>query len=304
MALAEEKERPEVEGEAQHPAAPEPPKVTEDEDGGVTVSMPQPPERPSRRERRAEHAQGRDNEELRRYREEADSLRNQVRIMEMQLAQRLAGVEQRISQPAQPTYAEQVRTIRAQQETIQQHLRSGAVTSEAEAERLRRQFYALDDQVDELREAKIKRAAVEEFQRANQRPPGDYEETILRGEYPEVVNHPQAMRWANGRYHQLVAEGKPANLVTSRAALDEAAARFQLRQAPPPQASEAQKQRYGAVAAQAGAKNTGEGIRLDKDQKRMAIARWPRDDEHVAYAKMAVLLRKLNDAGTPSGEPD
>lgn len=282
------------------PAAPEKPQVREDDDGNVIVSVPDTTARKPRKERREDFRQDRVAEEAKRWRDENDSLRLQVRQMEAQLQQRLGQMERQISQPREPSHTEQVRALRAQQETIQQALRSGAITTEQEAQRLREQFYELDGQVESLRENKIKREAkreaLEEFQRSRQ--PGEYAEATLRDEYPEVINHPQAIRWANGKYHQLVAEGKPATLATSREALNAAAERYSLRAAPLPVASDVQRQKFGSVPNQAGTKNTGNEITLSKEQKRMAIARWPRDDEHVAYAKMAVLMRKMESTGS------
>lgn len=288
-------EEPDVEEPAAAPA--EQPDVKDDGEGGVVVRMPEEGQRQPRKARREDFRRQREGQELdlKRYREEADSLRARVIQMEAQLQERLR--QPPAQQPsARDAYKEQVARIRTQQETIQAALRSGTVTDAAEVDRLRNQYYQLNDQAEELRDSRVKREAVEEFQRAQPNRQGEYEEAALRNEFPEVLGHPQAMRWAIGFYHQLVAEGKPPTLTTSREAMTKAAERYQLRTAPVPPPSASQRAKFGGVPAQAGTKTSSNEIKLDAGQKRMAIARWPRDDEHVAYAKMAVLVRKIQDA--------
>jgi hypothetical protein len=114
----------------------------------------------------------------------------------------------------------------------------------------------------------------------------------LRSEFPDVVSHQAAMGWARGTYYQMLAEGKPPTLQTSREALAKAAERFSLRQPSMPAPSPGVQQRFGAVPSQAGARTSSNEVRLDASQKKMALARWPSLDEHDAYARMAGLMRK------------
>lgn len=264
-------------------AEPEPkakPKVKEDDEGNVTVDLaPEPKQRPPRRERREQNY-----EDLRRYRDEAEALRARVALLEAQGRAQPA--------PAQTTdpYERDLAEIRTQQEMIQSALRAGAGTTPDEIERLRRSFYDLDAKGRQLDRERIKRELREDLRRDVAPKDGDYEEKVLRSEYADVIANPAAMRYAFGLHHQMVAEGKPQNLATSREAMDKAAARFGIRQPTASAVSPSQQARYAAVAAQAGTKTTGE-VRLDGSQRKMALARWPQLDEHAAYARMAALLQ-------------
>lgn len=287
----EEKDKPdkeEPEGkedlEPEKPAKAEP-QVKEDDDGNVTVDLGTRPARPSRRERRQENY-----DDLRRAKDENEGLRSRMAALEAQLSARVQAVEQKLPQGDDP-YEKQLGTIRQQQEMIQTVLRSGAVTSQEETERLRRQFYELDAQGRKLDRDRVTDELHERIKKEQQPAAGQYEEQVLRAEYPDVIGHPQAMGYARGLYYTMVAEGKPANLATSKEAMDKAAHRFNLRQPPLPVASAGQQAKYGAVPAQAGGRGTGD-IRLDPHDKKMALARWPQLDEHQAYAKMAALLQK------------
>lgn len=286
MAAEKDDDKDEVE---EKPAPKPEPKVKEDDDGNVTVELePAPKPRATRRERREENY-----EEMRRYRDEAETLRARVMALEAQTHQRLQQVEQRVPAGADP-YDRDLAEIRGQQELIQSALRSGSITSAEEVERLRRSFYDLDAKGRQLDRDRIKREVRDEMRKEGPKD-GDYEERVLRSEYSDVIGHPAAVRYATGLYHTMVAEGKAPNLATSREAMEKAALRFNIRQAPAPTLSAAHQARHGAVPAQAGTKNPGE-VRLDSSQKKMALARWPQVDEHVAYTKMAALLQRANGA--------
>uniref|UniRef100_A0A6J6A1B4 Unannotated protein n=1 Tax=freshwater metagenome TaxID=449393 RepID=A0A6J6A1B4_9ZZZZ len=132
------------------------------------------------------------------------------------------------------------------------------------------------------------------MQRSQQPQNGATEEAIIRSEFPDVLGNQNATLYAVGEYNRLVAKGEPRTLATSRKAMGMAAEEFGLRRPTMPAVSAAQQQRYGAVPAQAGVR-TGSEVRLDSSQKKMALARWPGDDEHVAYAKMAGVLRSIKE---------
>lgn len=295
--MAEKKDEKDREQETaepeEKPEKPAKPVVTEDADGAVRVQLDDDEEerpRAGRRERRDSWKTQRE-EEIRRFREENDSLRQQQARMQQEMAQRLAQVEGRIPRGEDP-YEREVKEIRRQQEMIQSTLRSGSVQSDAEIERLRERFYELDTRSKDVDRHRIKQEVLQEFQRQQSQQSGQYEEQALRSEFPEVIQHQQAMRWATGRYYQMVAEGKPQTLATSRVAIQEAAEHYGLRRAPVAAPSDSQRQRFGAVSAQAGTRTSGNEVRLEPAQKKMALARWPQVEEHEAYAKMAALLRK------------
>lgn len=276
------------------PEKPAKPIVTEDDDGGVRVQLADDEEeRPQARRQRRDNWKAQREDELRRAREENESLRQQQMRMQQEMAQRLAQVESRMPRGEDP-YQREIQEIRRQQELIQTTLRSGSVQSDTEIERLRERFYELDSRTKEVDRNRIKQEVLQEVQRQQSQQSGQYEEQALRSEFPEVIQHQQAMRWATGRYYQMVAEGKPSTLATSRAAIQEAAEHYGLRRAQVAPASEAQRQKFGAVPAQAGTRTMGNEVHLETAQKKMAVARWPQLEEHEAYAKMAALLRKVD----------
>lgn len=277
----------EVEQEEEAPEAKEPaPKVTRNEENGeVTVA-----EEPRRRERRAERGRQRYEEvaaDARAAREDAAAARREA-----------AEWRARAMQPppsATPNnegdpLKRRLDGIRREQETLMTAARSASDPSEAT--RIKQRFYELEDE----RESVITDRAEERLRAklAREQPQGgaQYEEHILRTEYEDVVAHPQAMQWAVGTYEQMVAEGKPRTLSTRRAAMQKAAERWELRKPSMPAPSASTQQRFGAVPAQAGGRAATSDVRLNKDQQRIALARWPQDDENVAYSKMAAVLRK------------
>lgn len=290
MATAQQEEKDEKDEVEEKPAPKPAPKVSEDDDGNVTVDLePAPKPRAPRRERREESYN-----EMRRYRDEAETLRARVMALESQTNQRIQQVEQRMPAGADP-YDRDLAEIRGQQELIQSALRSGTITSAEEVERLRRSFYDLDAKGRHLDRERIKREVRDDVRKEMAAKEGDYEERVLRSEYGDVIANPAAIRYATGLYHQLVAEGKPQTLATSREAMDKAITRFGIRPQAAPALSANHQARFAAIPAQAGTKNAGE-VRLDSSQKKMALARWPSLDEHAAYTKMAALLQRANGA--------
>lgn len=273
--------------ERDEPAKAAKPDVKEDDDGNVTVALPEKGERKPRKERREEHR------EERQSREEVAHLRQQMAALQAQVAQ-ARQVQQYQPQQTEDPYEAELGRIRTQQETIQTALRAGAVTDSGEVERLRRQFYDLDGAAKRIDRERTKREVLEEVRRENGNRAGDYEEATLRNEYPDVIANPAAMRWAMGAYYQKVAEGHPQTVITSRQAMQEAAVKYGLRQTAIPAPSQAQQQRFGGVSGQAGGRSSSNEIRLDGNQRKMAMARWPREEEHSAYAKMAALLRSVD----------
>ena len=303
MALPNQAEEREVEGEVSEPdeqpeqaAKPEKPTVRENEnDGTVSVDLN---DRPTRKERRG----GRQADAVERYRSEAESLRRELDAERNATRAHLARLEAQVHRPppSDDPYKAKIQAIRTQQEIIQTAVRSAR--SEAEAESLRQQFYALNDQSEQLAEERILAKAEERISRRVQPQQGGGEGVLLQAEFPEIVPNasgysanPRAMAWAYGRFKQLEAEmsaeGRQANIATSRQVLQEAAERFGLRRPQIPAVSAVQQQRYGAVPAQAGAGGGGSSINLDKSLQRMARARWPELDDHEAFAKMAAIMR-------------
>jgi hypothetical protein len=270
------------------PVKPEPEIVREnEEDGSVTVSS----ERPTRKERRG----GRQADEVAKWREQAQGLERQLQQTREEMQREIQRVHQRIAQPqagADP-YESRIDSIHQEQESIQATFRSGNV-DQATAERLRQRFYDLNREERGIERKRIREEVMREVQPAIQQRPGDGEEAIIRAEFPDVVGNQKALRYALGEYHRLTAEDEPATLATTRKAMQAAIKRFNLRPETAPAVPAPVQQRYGAVSAQAGAGGSGNEIRLEAAQKRMAVARWPQLDEHEAYRRMAALLRNAS----------
>lgn len=274
--------------EREVPEEEEKPIVKDDEEGNTEVHLPEekPKERGTRKERRSERY---DEVASRAERAETEArqARAEMAALRTQLEQRVSGVEQRAQQrQTEDPYVREIQNIRGEQESIQLAIRAGTVQ---DVERARTRFYELDERREAINRERIKREVIEEQRRQPQQQGTSYEEAALRNEFPDVVAHQSAVRYALGVYQQLVAEGKPDTLVTSREAMLKAAERFNLRQVAPPVASTAQQQRFGGVPAQAGGKGNGSVVRLESWEKKLATARWPEDDENVAYAKYARL---------------
>lgn len=299
MAAPNEKPDDDLLDDREAPEAPEKPvkreptvKVSE-EDGTATVDLGDD-EKPdtSRRARRG----GRQADEVARLRQENEQSRAELARLRAETQAALQGVQQRFQQAGEDPFKRQMANIRAEQESIQLAMRSTQMT-EAQLNEKRQRFYELDDQANDLREQRVIQRAQQVAQQAARSPEGAGEEAIIRSEFPDVISHPQALAWAVGAYNQLVAEGEPRTLATSRKAMQKAAEnpRFGLRQMTAPAPTATQQQRYGAMPIQAGARNGGSDISLDKAQMKMALARWPQlaaQDEKLAYAEMAKLLRQ------------
>ena len=268
-------------------------KIKPEEDGGVTVELP----RRSRTERR--------NNRVSRYTDEVKKLREENERVTRHLAELTAHVTRQQQQPyyqpqrqdADP-YEQEVGHIRSEMETIQTALRSGAVQNPTDIERARQRFYALDTRLRDLSDERIEKRVLERMRKEHAVRDGEHEEAVLKAEFPDVIQHQQAMQYARGEYFRLVAKGKPPTLATTREAMLAAAHEFGLRQRQLPAPTPAQQQRYGAVPQQAGARTTPGGVRLTTTDMKIAIARWPDDDEHVAYAKMDDLLQKAAKEGS------
>lgn len=290
--------QPEGEIEEKEEAAdkPEPkpePKVKEDDEGNVTVQLEgeDKADRKPRRQRRDEYRE----EETRRWRQEAETWRARAMAQETALAARLQGMQQQPASHGDP-YDNELAEIRQQQELIQGYLRNVQPSDQGELDRLKSSFYKLENRRAGLDRERMKKELANEMRQEQQSRQGEVEQALLQNEFPDVIAHPQAMTYARGLYYQLTADlaqkGRQPTLETTREALRKAGEWAGVRQPSVPAASEAQRARYGAVSNQAGGGPRGGEIRLDSAQKRLALARWPKLEEHEAYTKMAALLQR------------
>jgi hypothetical protein len=274
------------------PVKPEPAAVREnEEDGSVTVSDDNA--RPTRKERRG----GRQADEVARWRDQAQNLERQLQQTREEMQREIQRVHQRIAQPAAGAdpYESRIDSIHSEQESIQATMRAGNVDA-ATAERMRQRFYDLNREERTIERKRMREEVLNEVRPALQQRQNDGqgEEAIMRAEFPEVIANQKALRYALGEYHRLTAEDEPATLATTRKAMMAAVKRFNLRPETAPAVAPAVQQRFGAVSAQAGAGGNAGETRLDTNQKKMAIARWPNIDEHDAYRRMAALLRNAS----------
>jgi hypothetical protein len=273
----EEQEEPE-----EKPAKKEPPKVTPDDEGGVTVEGAETP-RKTRRERRAE---GREDH-TRRIEQDNATIRRQLNELQQALATRALQGDQR--QANGDPYADEINHIRSEQENIQSALRMGAIQSDADVEKVRKRYYELSEREKRIDRERLKREIAHEM-KANQ-PEGAHEEAVIRAEYPDVIASPAAIEFAKGEYYRLVAKGQPRTLATTKKAMETAIEEFGLRPGAMPASASHQQRRYGLPPSQAGTKNNGTGgVRLNAQQQKMAFARWPEAEENEALANMARLV--------------
>lgn len=258
--------------------------VTAEADGQVVVR--------TRKEKRAERSRSRHDEllsELRKTREEAEQARREASEARALAARGYQAPPQQ--ETAADPYKARVREIRSEQESIQVAFRTGGLTNAEDVERLRKRYYDLEDKIEDLREEKVERRLAAKMPAPRQE--GEYEERVLRDEFPEVIANGQATRYAIGVYQTLVAEGKPPTLVTSREAMRKAGERFGLYGAKAPPVSDATKQKFGGVPAQAGARSGGTETRLNKAQQKMALAAYPNESSDArAFARWANMYQK------------
>lgn len=264
------------------------PVVKEDENDG-TVLVDLEPARKPRKQRREEHQ----DDEVGRIRAQLEDERRARAALEQQVARGFQTIEQR-QQPVEDPYKKRISSIREEQESIQTMLRTGALTDPNAVERARTRFYALMEEAEDLRDQRVVEMAARRTTQAPQQQSAAAEEAIIRSEFPDVIGNPQAIRWATGEFYRLTASGEPATLATSRKAMQAAAETFKLRQPALPAVPPSQQQRYGAINGQAGARPAGAEVRLDKTQKKMALANWPQLEEHEAYARMARLVQGMD----------
>lgn len=288
MATEKDDDVVETEEPDEAPAKKEPAKVTPDDEGGVTVEAEDKP-RKSRGERRAER---RDQYRQQPQADETAALRRQLGELQHAIATRALQGEGRQEGNGDP-YTNEINHIRSEQESIQSALRMGAIQSDTDIERVRKRYYELSEREKRIDRERLKRELVQEMRQSQ--PEGAHEEAVIRAEYPDVVASPAAIEFARGEYYRLVAKGSPRTLATTKRAMDVAIEEFQLRPGSMPASSTSQQRRYGLPPSQAGQRsNGGGGVRLNSQQMKMAVARWPEADENVAYSNMAKLVGTID----------
>lgn len=272
------------------------PAVRTAEDGTVTVEDGTPQ---TRKERRASWKQA--QEQKRTAESERDAARAQLAELHNNVIARLGTPQQQQGPQGPDPYMSYMATLDERQEMIVNALRT---TTDADtAKRYREQYYGINRERDRAQLNFATQRAVETVrqEQARQPPQQDGVAAIIQSEFPDVLSHRGqggtnvAFQWADARYRQLLAEGKPTDLSTVRQAMTEAAGHFNTRPQQRPAPTATDQARLGGVSAQAGARGNDRSISLDKDQQRMALAAYPdlveSKGENAAYAKLAELLR-------------
>lgn len=153
------------------------------------------------------------------------------------------------------------------QQTLQMQVDAiGKNITKEQLDRFTRQARAL-----EVRKSEI---IAERVGRRNAPNPGQAEHQAdlraMQMQFPEVYKNPSALRWSQGRYHQIVArDPSKEGLEGIRLALDDSRKEFGLRRDPP---TEGERSKFSGVARGGGAAPGGAptSIKLTKGQMKMA----------------------------------
>lgn len=255
----------------------------EGDDGSVPVRLP----RQTRAERRAERDPIRNYEaEIQRTRSEAEAARRELAELRGMLTQRQQAP---VQSQSQDPYQQELSGIRREQEYISAALRGGQMGSAEEAERFRNRFYELEDRKESLREERLLRRA-----QGMQAPQTDVNEAILRSEYTEVFENPEALQAAQGHYWYLrQVKKQPNNIATARQAFRLAAENAGFIKQPLPKPSQVTQQSWGAVPSQPGARMAPGEVRLSKEQQKMARAMYPQLNDDDAFSKWAEMYHRF-----------
>lgn len=167
---------------------------------------------------------------------------------------------------------------------------------------------SLMQQADEL-DAQLAEKRMAKLESRRPRPTGptqtQQEQMLLMAEFPWLRTHPEAARYAKGRYDLLALEpGKGDGLATAREAAREAATKYKLPGAAPVASpSAADRQRNGAPRSSALASGVGGGegrkLVISSHMKKLAIARYPNLDEDEAIRKWAKMAKKAGVFDSP-----
>ena len=116
-------------------------------------------------------------------------------------------------------------------------------------------FYELQEQVTDL----VADRKIEAFRKTMpaQEAQKPVEVAVLEGEFPWMASNEKARRWAVAAEDQLIAEGRPATLATSREALAAAAAKFGLGNGKPATPANPGRRYSGAPSGTTGGEDEG-----------------------------------------------
>lgn len=238
---------------------------------------------PTRKQKKAERGALRaENERLTRS---AAELQDRVARLEGALTQgisstrRAAADADRQDDPAE----RQLTEIYDQQMHLQMQVEAlGNKITKEQVDHYTREARKLDTRKNELIAERVqKRSAPQQGQLEHQA-----NLQAMRMQFPDVYQHPEALRWSRGRYEQLVAKNaKLEGMEGIRAALDDARKEYGLRRDPP---TEGERARYAGVSRGGGAAPGGPPtkIKMTKAQMKMADAAYGHVKDKAQRYKM------------------
>jgi hypothetical protein len=122
----------------------------------------------------------------------------------------------------------------------------------------------------------------------------------FRPHYPDVFDHRPALAYARAVWERMVHEGHPDNIETIRESLETARRDFNMGSSP-----RASGMRGKSTGIRAGHGSFGGGqskvVWLSKDEKHMALARYPDVSPEDAYRRYAREIKPKADANNDGG---
>jgi hypothetical protein len=251
-----------------------------DEDGGVDISMEEPPKvsrADKKRNRYQEQINARADAEREKVRLEMENLKLRQQLMSGQLPGQTPQKDP-LDEEIEKNYQDRTRSYEAFQAKVQ----AGTLTPD-ENER----FINEARKMEEKQQALISRREYQRLQAKNSDPDSSMKQ-IIRARHPDVIAHPDARKWVGGRFVQRsVREGESVELVDE--IMEEARKEFGIgkyKDGPPP--TDRQKERYQGSGSRSAPKSSPKrSVRLSPAQQSMAEALYPNMGAKEAWTKWA-----------------
>ena len=247
-------------------------------------------QRPGRRERRANRFAEAEQARIR-----AEAERDALKMLVEQQRQ------QPVYQPPAPTGPDpfDVYEGKLKQEYQDLHefysakLRAGEQLSPEETQRFRDKGWELQGKQQQLNTARaLQRMGIDPRRMNQQQPAPDINQAILSSEYPDVYGDQALLKRAGLIYDNMVLDGQPESLATSRAALKQAREKYGTRQRPEPDDSVRQKlSGLPSGPGNGGSRSNGGGtLKMTPELQKMAKSAYPKlfaESPQKAYQKWA-----------------
>lgn len=125
--------------------------------------------------------------------------------------------------------------------------------------------------------------------------PEQLAEMQMQTEFPDVMSNPVQFQHAKAAYMRSTSEGKEGGVHLAREVLERTRKDFGRGEKPKP--GDADRARYSGQSRRSGSGGTvKKTVTMGKEQRKMAIARWPELDESAAYKKWAKEIGSRQDA--------